>query len=160
MAVEYPNNCGSGDDMKVDGKAGVGTLSPTWKLQVTGGQSAIQPGSGDPGVFTILPSSTGGWWNIANVSDGKFVIDCGDRRSANDSSSWNNSPFCIVSTGKVGIGTTDPEETLDVDGAICIKDGIPSPSTHSGKASIYVDSSDGNLKIRFGNGTVKTIVTD
>jgi hypothetical protein len=37
---------------------------------------------------------------------------------------------------------------------------VTAPSTASGKASIYVDSSDGDLKIKFGDGTIKTIVTD
>lgn len=41
-----------------------------------------------------------------------------------------------------------------------LADGVTEPSTSSGYAKIYVDSSDGNLKIKFGDGTVKTIVTD
>lgn len=39
-------------------------------------------------------------------------------------------------------------------------DGITAPSTISGFASLYVDTADGDLKIKFGDGTVKTIVTD
>lgn len=39
-------------------------------------------------------------------------------------------------------------------------DGVTAPSTVSGKAFIYVDTADGDLKIKFGDGTVKTIVTD
>ncbi len=41
-----------------------------------------------------------------------------------------------------------------------IDDGVTAPNTASGKASIYVDASDGDLKIKFGDGTIKTIVTD
>lgn len=41
-----------------------------------------------------------------------------------------------------------------------ITDGITAPSTVSGYALIYVDSSDGDLKVKFGDGTVKTIVVD
>lgn len=41
-----------------------------------------------------------------------------------------------------------------------IVDGITAPSTVSGVAQIYVDTSDGDLKIKFGDGTVKTIVVD
>lgn len=44
--------------------------------------------------------------------------------------------------------------------ALNLEDGISAPSTTSGKAFIYVDTSDGDLKIKFGDGTVKTIVAD
>jgi hypothetical protein len=43
---------------------------------------------------------------------------------------------------------------------ISVADGITAPSAQSGRARIYVDSADGDLKIVFGDGTVKTIVTD
>lgn len=45
-------------------------------------------------------------------------------------------------------------------GALDIKDGITAPATRSGFARIYVDTSDGDLKVKFGDGTVKTIVVD
>jgi hypothetical protein len=41
-----------------------------------------------------------------------------------------------------------------------LKDGVTAPSTLAGYASIYVDTADGDLKIKFGDGTVKTIVVD
>jgi hypothetical protein len=48
----------------------------------------------------------------------------------------------------------------NADGSIAIRDGIPAPAAISGMAVIFVDSSDGDLKVRFGDGTVKTIVVD
>jgi hypothetical protein len=39
-------------------------------------------------------------------------------------------------------------------------DGTSAPSTRAGYATIYVDSADGDLKVKFGDGTVKTIATD
>lgn len=45
-------------------------------------------------------------------------------------------------------------------GAIGIADGITAPGTVAGMAQIYVDTADGDLKIKFGDGTVKTIVVD
>jgi hypothetical protein len=39
-------------------------------------------------------------------------------------------------------------------------DGIAAPSAQSGIAKIYVDTADGDLKVIFGDGTVKTIATD
>lgn len=50
--------------------------------------------------------------------------------------------------------------TLRVDGALEIKDGMTEPSATTGVAKIYVDSADGDLKVIFADGTVKTIVTD
>ncbi len=45
-------------------------------------------------------------------------------------------------------------------GAFCIRDGLAAPSAESGWAFIYVDTADGDLKVKFGDGTTKTIATD
>jgi len=39
-------------------------------------------------------------------------------------------------------------------------DGVSAPSTASGWAIIYVDGSDGDLKVKFGDGTVTVIAAD
>lgn len=44
--------------------------------------------------------------------------------------------------------------------SMALKDGITAPATIAGQAIIYVDAADGDLKIKFGDGTVKTIVVD
>ena len=51
-------------------------------------------------------------------------------------------------------------EGFQIEKALILKDGINSPNPKTGYAIIYVDSADGDLKIKFGDGTVKTIVTD
>jgi hypothetical protein len=43
---------------------------------------------------------------------------------------------------------------------LALVDGITAPSTIATHAQLYVDTADGDLKIKFGDGTVKTIVTD
>jgi hypothetical protein len=45
-------------------------------------------------------------------------------------------------------------------GAFAVTDGITAPTAIVGLAFIYVDTADGDLKVRFGDGTTKTIVTD
>lgn len=45
-------------------------------------------------------------------------------------------------------------------GSVRLTDGVAAPATVSGAAFIYVDTADGDLKVKFGDGTVKTIVTD
>lgn len=44
--------------------------------------------------------------------------------------------------------------------AFWVVDGVTAPSATSGWAKIYVDSADGDLKVIFGDGVIKTIVTD
>jgi hypothetical protein len=41
-----------------------------------------------------------------------------------------------------------------------IEDGIAAPSAAVGFAQIYVDTADGDLKVIFGDGTIKTLATD
>lgn len=62
--------------------------------------------------------------------------------------------------GNVGIGVSDPDSRCAINGDIAIVDGMTAPATKSGYAKIYVDAADGDLKIKFGDGTVKTIVVD
>jgi len=45
-------------------------------------------------------------------------------------------------------------------GELWIPDGITAPTQTSGSAKLFVDVSDGDLKVIFGDGTVKTIVVD
>ena len=45
-------------------------------------------------------------------------------------------------------------------GVIGIADGVTAPSTVTGVAQLYVDTADGDLKVKFGDGTVKTITVD
>lgn len=45
-------------------------------------------------------------------------------------------------------------------GAVGVTDGITAPATVAGIAQIYVDIANGDLKVKFGDGTVKTIVVD
>ena len=41
-----------------------------------------------------------------------------------------------------------------------LTDGVTAPSAIVGLALIYVDTSDGDLKVRFGDGTTQTLATD
>ena len=66
----------------------------------------------------------------------------------------------ITSGGHVLIGTTTDSGQLTVNGAMALVDGMTAPGTTSGWAKIYVDSADGDLKVKFGDGTVKTLATD
>jgi len=43
---------------------------------------------------------------------------------------------------------------------LSLSDGITAPGTTLGKAKIYVDTADGDLKVKFGNGFVATLAAD
>lgn len=45
-------------------------------------------------------------------------------------------------------------------GALGISDGVTAPGTVAGMAQLYVDAADGDLKVKFSDGVVKTIATD
>jgi hypothetical protein len=66
----------------------------------------------------------------------------------------------IDSGGDVGIGVTTVTAKLQVNGGVALVDGMTAPSTIAGYAQIYVDTADGDLKVKFGDGTTKTIATD
>lgn len=44
--------------------------------------------------------------------------------------------------------------------SLFLLDGISAPSTASGWAIIYVDGGTGDLTVKFGDGTTKTITAD
>lgn len=54
----------------------------------------------------------------------------------------------------LGTATTAPA------GGLALQDGITAPAATAGAAKIYVDTADGDLKVIFGDGTIKTIATD
>lgn len=43
---------------------------------------------------------------------------------------------------------------------LALTDGTTAPTTITGVAQIYVDTADGDLKVKFGDGTTKTLATD
>lgn len=58
------------------------------------------------------------------------------------------------------LGTATKRHANTYSALMTLVDGVTAPSTIAGHAVIYVDSADGDLKIKFGDGTVKTIVVD
>jgi len=48
----------------------------------------------------------------------------------------------------------------EVQDLLLVTDGIVSPSTILSTAQLYVDTADGSLKVKFGDGTVKVLATN
>lgn len=43
---------------------------------------------------------------------------------------------------------------------LAVVDGVAAPAAQAGKAVLFVDSADGDLKVIFGDGVIKTLATD
>jgi parallel beta-helix repeat protein len=98
-----------------------------------------------------------GCYTLDNVTDGVggvsgFAADNGIFNTT-DNGTFRGIQFVDDAMTKLEIANASFNE-------MAIVDGITAPSTVSGKAFIYVDTADGDLKVKFGDGTVKTIATD
>lgn len=71
-----------------------------------------------------------------------------------------NGCYINFETTPNGSATRVARARITEDGGWAIADGITAPATLAGFGVIYIDTADGDLKIKFGDGTVKTIVTD
>ena len=52
------------------------------------------------------------------------------------------------------------DNSIDKALSVALKDGITAPATVPGYAVLYVDVADGDLKVRFGDGTIKVVAFD
>lgn len=98
-------------------------------------------------------------WGLytGNYNRGDFVIM---QSSVAQGNPISGSPGLILNASRqLGIGTATPVASGTFNGAIAILDGMTAPSTQLGWAQIYVDT-DGDLKVKFGDGVVKTLATD
>lgn len=167
------------------GDVGIGTTSPQSKFHVDGGTVRVDNTSTNS---TVVVNRTDGKAAAlsAGTNGGIFLYDNSGNFAIRSQSSENviagvaggSVAELVVDGGNIGMGTASPSEKLDVVGnaeingnieatgkvtvgqEVEITDGITAPSATAGKAKLYIDSADGNLKIVFGDGTVKTIATD
>lgn len=71
--------------------------------------------------------------------------------------------FPTASASDVLAGTSDEAAISPLslrEAGVVLTDGVGEPDAVIGVAQIYIDVVDGDLKIKFGDGTVKTIVVD
>lgn len=142
MATEYPNNCGSGDDMKVDGDAGFGVSSPGAPVDISGRGRVRGAGGGG-----------GGFWLSDSDDSTNFESFVGrGNNSENHVGFYSNGAWRLVVSdgGQVGIATTNPASKLEVDGGdIEVDDynrGLILRSPNGGRWRVQV-TNDGKLSV-------------
>jgi hypothetical protein len=131
-----------------DGKVGVANTSPGYPLHV------------GAGADTLVRTAT----TLAVQVAGSAEITARD--------ATNDVEMTIIAASSGGFFGTPTSHNLTVlannatvarfyvGGSFGILDGITAPATAAGIAQIYVDTADGDLKVKFGDGTVKTLATD
>ncbi len=72
----------------------------------------------------------------------------------------NLSTIEVMVASILPVGSTSADLITGAFPKIALTDGVAIPTTVIGQAFIYIDTADGDLKIKFGDGTIKTISTD
>jgi hypothetical protein len=136
--------------------AGIIDGSMTYHLNVVN-TSAQSSGMASGIAFGNNISNTA---NTSNILAMAGITGVKENGTANDYASqlkfWTRANGGALTTAL----TIDSSQNATFAGWVGIKDGSTAPSATSGTAKIYVDTADGDLKVIFGDGTVKTIVTD
>ena len=131
-----------------------GTLSATGDFAINTNKFVVIASNGNTTIAGTLTVDGSNGLSVtgANGIHSTYSISAGTYLAA----TTHVSATTYVSAGSYVLATT----YLRSLGHLALTDGIAAPSTEAGYALIYVDSGDGDLKVKFGDGTVKTIVTD
>lgn len=169
----------NGENVEIRGKFSAGTPTAT-EAQITlpvvdGSTLAVKAGlSGvqSCGVhFNGVTTNQSGGVILATSGDTYFNMNNSDQMAvgANPHNPANGN--AVTSTGdNLTINCSIPVEGWSADATFLaaipvtkqtlqLVDGVTAPDTNA-NAQIYVDSADGDLKIKFADGTTKTIITD
>jgi hypothetical protein len=133
------------------GSASVVTLGATSKtsqdLTATDGQTDLTVNTYTPGLNQIEVFMNGALLSGSEYTEtNATTITLTNPASSTDT-------FRIIFNQVSTVLTPDPA-------GMRLTDGVTAPSSVTGLAIIYVDTADGNLKVKFGDGVVNTIATD
>jgi len=158
------------------GYVGIGTTSPSYKLQVRNDSSAAYSSTtGIPNVIAFLQNPTSGANNnvfLAFGTEANGEIYLGAVQNAANTRSdlavklWSGSDrverFRITSDGNVGIGTTSPLEKLHLVGSIFVNNtGVATSTAAFNSSDITLQSSAWNGSVATAyNATLRHIATN
>jgi hypothetical protein len=106
-----------------DGNVGIGTTNPSASLDVVG-NLVIQNGINFPATITIDTNSITANSGGGVISPGKLILNGAD----------SGNVLLADNGGKVGIGTDDPQYTLDIDGSVNMS------AIDAGRGDVYVEN--------------------
>jgi hypothetical protein len=141
--------------IKNDGKVGIGVTDPDCKLEIkgAGGSTGLTFKTTDASsneTFFIMDGGRAGvrYWPFS------IGIPSGTALATNAAFQVEEAGlFTVLSTGNVGVGVTDPDEKLEVNGRIKTSEGIISPTFYvarnygstSGNFAGYDDMAEGDI---------------
>jgi hypothetical protein len=113
--------------------------------------------AGEPRITFPIAGMTRGV-NFMNMTTNGWLI----RHNNSDSLQYSASGAAIRTgtDATIALGSNTVRWLNVFSSKLTVIDGITAPPSIAGHAQIYVDSADGDLKVIFADGTVKTIVTD
>ena len=96
------------------------------------------------------------------ASDGdQFVTGARIRATVDGTPGDNDMPTRLgFWTTNDGSATVAERVIVGPEGGLFILDGITAPAARTGFAVIYVDTADGDLKVKFADGTTKVLAAD
>jgi len=120
---------GNIEKMRIDsaGNVGIGTTSPSTKLQVSGTISSVSNIENGTSQISILNSNTATNDEQFFVGNNLADVDLGNKRGALKLFTGTSEAMRIDSSGNVGIGTIAPSVSLDVDATDAIQ--VPAGTT-------------------------------
>ena len=136
---------GNNNYLYVNGKVGIGTASPSGKLH-------IKPDASSEFIFT--GASTSGYATTFHMDNTGLDIGHNSTSRALNLKTGSLDRLTILGNGNVGIGTTSPGYTLDVNGSmhstnITIADAV----YHEGDTNTYISFGTDTINLNTGGGT-------
>jgi hypothetical protein len=126
------------------------------RLEVNSGSLDVR--EGDDSALAPLAALTGSFGATAADGGTIRIPNGGTIHGRNAANSANIEMLALTGGNLIALGSD--AVYIAASGGMSLIDGISAPSTSAGRAWIYVDTADGDLKVKFGDGVTKTLATD